>query len=573
MPTIDRPSKALSSPTKRPGAEDLVDNDLPERESRQAMRLGRCLKPNMPTKVTQVGPVTFDRMLPRRQRGGCRPHKKNKPDVALSTDHRRFSPTSLGPPSPKRRKIDGTEFCLIPLESQNDSITGLLTLRQPVAEQSMPRTPHHQTNDRTPSQFLGTLGVLKHHTVSSDLMIPKPSPLRWSGTQRQPGKSSLHAVGDSSRPSLDMIQYDARNGSQLQIKSREMLPYCSSHSYSSTDTNMSKISNKRPRLPNRNLIWSSSAIIATIRHRNMNSGYKVQLRRFIPRLEERCQMWWDGSRLQGHIVPPFAIANMHEARVEVSKYIDRIVCERFDVFLDIEGTRFGTRSLEGSSDSVRHSGTYSATLNNSFDREVSITKALRDHLSPWEMKTYLDMFQVVSDILRLWTAEELLNQPIRIQGDERLGAKVQDASGHHCGMMLPTPVLETQLENVIVANIIVPVRRHILCIPATLLLENDGDYHLDCEFAISRSQHDEGSTIVEQPFNIIFASWPEEGQHRPKNAIIFVHRVENEDAYTALRSFCVDAEIPIFHEENLLYTMFGGGVRSNQSIFDRLDYF
>ncbi|KAH7070290.1 hypothetical protein FB567DRAFT_217659 [Paraphoma chrysanthemicola] len=444
MPTIDKPSKASSLPTKRPDAEDPVHNDLPELESRQAMRLGRYLRPNIPAKVTQLGPVTFDRVLRRKQRGGCRPRKKSNPIGAFSTDHPRRSPPSLGPSSPKRRKIDENESNLIPPDSQQDSITNLLTTCQPVAKQSITRAAHHQMNDRTPSQSPGTLGALNHRPVRSTAMIPKPSSFRCSATQGEPGRSKPHAIADSSRPYLSIIQYNARKRSVLPSHIGDLSHYHSPNAVHSDGTCMSAKQNRWVDFQNKGIKWSSLPITATIRHGHEDSGYQVQLRRFIPRSGERLHVGWDGARLQEHTVPPFAIANMREARIEILRHIDQIVHKDLAHYQDIEATRTMMVYNE-----VSRCGPDSIT---SLRASTICVTDLTD-------RNYAKPRQILSDWLRVRAAEKLLYQPLHIQGGERLGTQVGDTSSIYFGMVLPTPVLVMQFETILNTEILEPLSR------------------------------------------------------------------------------------------------------------------
>ena len=60
-------------------------------------------------------------------------------------------------------------------------------------------------------------------------------------------------------------------------------------------------------------------------------------------------------------------------------------------------------------------------------------------------------------------ASRLIEKPWRICGDEKLGMKVtEDPESKWCGRIPVSPVMDTQLDRVVIQNILQPLRQEVL---------------------------------------------------------------------------------------------------------------
>jgi hypothetical protein len=70
---------------------------------------------------------------------------------------------------------------------------------------------------------------------------------------------------------------------------------------------------------------------------------------------------------------------------------------------------------------------------------------------------------LLKQTLKLWMASRLIEKPWRICSDETLGLNViEDSNSPWCGVVPVTPLMDTQLDQIVIKSILIPLRHEVL---------------------------------------------------------------------------------------------------------------
>jgi hypothetical protein len=181
------------------------------------------------------------------------------------------------------------------------------------------------------------------------------------------------------------------------------------------------------------------------------ASYKVNVRQFTPiegdSLERR---WTTNGEAQSYECAPYAIVNMKETGQQLMKFVENNIKTSIEYFI-------------GESDELLRC-TYDMAFEYSEKAEASTS---RRHLSSRLIKVNEQRDKerrLLRSVLKLWVAIRMESRSERICSKERLGMKPQtfDPAAQNYNQVLIPPVMSAQLELIMTAVILLPLRKVVL---------------------------------------------------------------------------------------------------------------
>ncbi|KAK7915282.1 hypothetical protein PG985_012985 [Apiospora marii] len=175
------------------------------------------------------------------------------------------------------------------------------------------------------------------------------------------------------------------------------------------------------------------------------SGIHLTVRRFVPVSTDRLNyFWYTSNQTQQLDCAPYAISNVEHASRELQRHISESVSEHLE------------------------------NCNRSKSQVVSETLAAIGRY----MQGKGDNQGLVRDCVHLWVGSRLIEKPWEVGGDETLEHNILDHafcdpdSPYYCTIPV-TPVMDTQIDQIVIKTILVPLRQSIQRRLRKLVEEND----------------------------------------------------------------------------------------------------